>query len=137
FGTDEREFKTFLSDFATETSSAILFRTHLNSNSSGSISYPNIIQMSSEDYPDTEEILIMSDILICDWSSIAFDYLLLDRVTIFLDVSPPFKNGFSLGPEYRYGEVVKSFEDLKGSLTEYLNRPANYWNRHVARHDQI
>jgi CDP-glycerol glycerophosphotransferase len=63
---------------------------------------------------------------VCDWSSIAFDYLVLDRPTIFLDVEPPFAKGFSLDASHRFGAVVGDMDALIGRLEQFLLEPDRY-----------
>ena len=88
--------------------------------------YPNIIYAPHSEYPNTEEILLTADILVGDWSSIAFDYLLLDRPTIFLDTPAPFAKGFSLDETYRFGHIVGNMGDLLASLEQYVLSPEDY-----------
>ena len=73
-------------------------------------------------------------VLICDWSSIAFDYLILDKPTLFLDVEPPFRNGFTLGREYRFGRVVGDMASLCGALRAVLEDQESYLRDHRALH---
>lgn len=115
----------------------LLFRAHLNSIEPMSLPEGDVIQTPFAGYPDTEALLQISDALICDWSSIAFDYLLLDRPTLFLDVEPPFKKGFSLGPEYRFGPVVTSLPELVTQLEYSLANPEDYWAKFGHRHEKI
>src|SRR3546814_11071504 len=92
--------------------------------------FPCVVAFPGDLYPNTEEILQISDALICDWSSIAFDYLLLDRPTYFLDVPPPFRKGLALGANYRFGPVVLGLEQLVAQLESWLKAPSNYWKFH-------
>src|SRR3546814_11702319 len=92
--------------------------------------FPCVVAFPGDLYPNTEEILQISDALICDWSSIAFDYLLLDRPTYFLDVPPPFRKGLALGANYRFGPVVLGLEQLVAQLESWLKASSNYWNFH-------
>lgn len=133
FGTDEVTFLGALSRLAQRTGSTIVMRTHLNSGAVASSAWDRIVQRPFADYPDTEALLLASDILICDWSSIAFDWLLLDRPTIFLDVEPPFAKGFSLGADYRFGAVVGSTDELLQRLEQYVSDPQAYQRTHGAR----
>lgn len=133
FGIDADHFLTALIDLCRQHGARLLFRSHLNTVNS----FPppeNLIPIPFVEYPDTEAILQISDLLICDWSSIAFDYLLLDHPTLFLDVEPPFRKGFSLDPEYRFGSVITSFTDLLHELAQCLNRPDEYWAVHEGRY---
>ena len=79
-------------------------------------------------------MLQISDVLICDWSSIAFDYLILNRPTLFLDVEPPFRKGFSLGPEYRFGPVIASLDALLAELAHRLKQTQEQFVSHEARY---
>ncbi|MCG8277389.1 CDP-glycerol glycerophosphotransferase family protein [Stenotrophomonas sp. NLF4-10] len=134
FGCTEQTFMGALSTIAARHGATVLLRSHLNSDAMVAVLQPNILQLPSRDYPDTESILLASDILICDWSSIAFDFLLLDRPTLFLDVPPPFRKGFSLGPEYRFGAVIGDLSELLQSLETCLVAPERYWQHHQAGH---
>jgi len=134
FGCTEQAFMAALSAVATRHGATVLLRSHLNSGSTATVLSANVLQLPSRDYPDTESILLASDLLICDWSSIAFDFLLLDRPTLFLDVPPPFRKGFSLGPEYRFGAIIGGLPELLQSLETCLIAPERYWQRHQASH---
>lgn len=120
FGLDEIQFMGHLSTFAKNHDCSILLRPHLNTPLSPSANYPCVYVLPSKTHPDTEQILLASDVLVCDWSSIAFDFLLLDRPTIFLDVEPPFRKGFSLGPEFRFGKIVRGADELRRALKNAL-----------------
>src|SRR5690606_23511656 len=99
--------------------------------------YQNVRLLPGSIYPDAESILLVSDLLICDWSSIAFDYLLLDRPTLFLDVPAPFRKGFSLGPEYRFGPVVGSLDELVEQVGIVMQDTEQYWHEYRAQHAAI
>ncbi|AQA20407.1 hypothetical protein BST95_19375 (plasmid) [Halioglobus japonicus] len=75
----------------------LIIRSHLNAEIQET-GLSNVEFRPQKAYPDTEALLADTDILLCDWSSIAFDFLCLQRPMLFIDVPPPFKNGFSLGP---------------------------------------
>lgn len=126
FGLDERAFFEALSTLAQRTGSTFVMRAHLNSGVGVSGAWPRIEHRPHTLFPDTEALLLISDILVCDWSSIAFDYLLLERPTIFLDVAAPFAKGFSLGAEYRFGPVVSDVEQLLLAVRRYLHQPSEY-----------
>jgi CDP-glycerol glycerophosphotransferase (TagB/SpsB family) len=137
FGHDEASFLGALSDLAGRHGATVLMRAHLNSGTAPGRGYPNVIPVPAGEHPDTEGILLISDALICDWSSIAFDYLLLDRPTLFLDVPSPFRKGFSLGPEYRFGPVIPSLDALIAALERALADPQDYWTHHGPNHARI
>jgi len=137
FNLDEAEFLSLISKIARQSEATVLIRTHLNTRSTTTGYYENVKWVPSTDWPDTETILEISDILICDWSSIAFDYLLIHRPTIFLDVPAPFKNGFSLGPDYRFGYIATSSEQLEDMTTTALLNEARYWHDNRAAHQRV
>ena len=81
---------------------------------------------SSEIINDTEELLYISDALITDWSSIYFDFLLLDKPTIFLDLPNPFKDNFLLKPKERIGYLSTNKNELKIHVKESLHDLEKY-----------
>lgn len=119
FNESQETFIGALSQVCARHSATPVIRSHLNAQI-GEQKFDNVIYCPMAEFPDTEDLLLNVDILICDWSSIAFDYLALKRPTIFLNVEAPFKNGFSLGPEYRFGMIVSSSASLAKSLEDTL-----------------
>lgn len=136
FGCLGERFLGEISAVAARHGGTVLMRAHLNSGAVGA-DLGNVISVPQELYPDTEAILLVSNVLICDWSSIAFDYLLLERPTLFLEVPAPFAKGFSMGPEYRFGPVVKDLGELTEMLDAVLENPDEYRSRWMARVRQI
>lgn len=128
FGLDAESFLLALSEMAARTDAIVLLRTHLNSSDlTNAFPLPDrIVSMPYARFPDTEAILLVSDILICDWSSIAFDYLLLDRPTIFLDVEAPFAKGLSLDASHRFGAIAGNMDEFLRLLERYLFEPERY-----------
>jgi len=82
----------------------------------------NIFDLSIENYRDVQPILYITDVLITDWSSIASDFLLLNRPIIFMDVELPAED-FVLGPEDRVGYIVKNKQEFFEKLKEALENP--------------
>ncbi|WP_034225093.1 CDP-glycerol glycerophosphotransferase family protein [Arenimonas donghaensis] len=126
FGLEESDFLEKLAGECRAHGATLLVRKHLNSGRHATAPPDDVVYVPFAEYPDTEALLALSDLLICDWSSIAFDYLLLGRPTIFLDVEPPFRKGFSLGPEYRFGRVVGDMQAMLDAVRRYLAEPASY-----------
>jgi CDP-glycerol glycerophosphotransferase len=137
FGTDADGFLGELSSLAARCDATILLRTHLNSDTPGDKMPPRVVAIPYARFPDTEAILLASDVLVCDWSSIAFDFLLLSRPTIFLDVPAPFAKGFSLGQGYRFGAIAGDLAEMVGLLESYLHEPAAYDAAHGANARRI
>jgi hypothetical protein len=96
-------------------------------NSNGN--FNNILFVPFDKFYDTETLLFVSDVLITDWSSIANDYIILQRPIIFLDIPSPFRHNFTLSPEDRAGNIVLNkkefFKILKRNLSSY-KKPENY-----------
>jgi CDP-glycerol glycerophosphotransferase (TagB/SpsB family) len=136
FGESQDAFIKRLSKVCSKNTATLVIRSHLNS-SIGSSSLENVRYCSMRDFPDSEELLQSTDVLICDWSSIAFDYLALDRPTIFLDVEPPFRNGFSLGREYRFGKVATDMDVLCDTIDKTLANPEWYTSAHNSIHRKV
>lgn len=134
FECSEKEFLGSLGELARNHETCVVVRSHLNSSSTIATGFPDVYPLPAARHPDTEAILQACDILICDWSTIAFDWLLLDRPAIFLDVEPPYPLGDFLGDEFRYGEIVSSHSQLLESLARILENPESYWQRYGARH---
>lgn len=137
FGVDQADFFDALERVCLRSNAVVLFRAHLNSGAGWAATGDRIISVPHSEFPDTEGVLLLSDVLVCDWSSIAFDFLLLGRPTIFLDVPPPFAKGFSLGREYRFGAVVSSMEELLVRLEQGLLDPDAYRREFSAGNDEV
>ena len=136
FGESQASFLEALAGTCRDHNATLVVRSHLNALISQKSS-ENIFYCSMKDFPCSEDLLLETDILICDWSSISFDYLALCRPTIFLDVEPPFKNGFSLGKEYRFGAVVSNIDRLKGELDAALSNPDTYMTAHRDKYSEV
>lgn len=137
FGMDEKEFFKGLDKLAGSHRAHIIFRTHLNSDDEVDVSkLDNTSFMPYSKYEVVEDFLFIADTLITDWSSTGIDFLPLKRPAIFLDVPAPFKKGFELGPEHRYGDIVGSFEELKQALDKNLKNPKVFNKLHKKQIEQ-
>jgi CDP-glycerol glycerophosphotransferase len=126
FGIDATAFLLAISGLAASAGATVLLRTHLNSGEQAITLPDRVVSLPYARFPDTESILLATDVLVCDWSSIAFDFLLLHRPTIFLDVDAPFAKGMSLDASYRYGAVADDMRAMMELLTQYLQDPLRY-----------
>lgn len=137
FGQHEEVFLGALAAVCERHNAVLLVRKHLNSGGAADAGHASVRMVPSADFPDAESILAISDVLILDWSSIAFDFLVLDRPAIFLDVPPPFAKGFSLGPQYRFGDVVPDMATLLETVDWRLGSPAAYGEARRAEHNRV
>ena len=122
FGIEARAFLEQLSAFATDNGILCIYRSHLNADIDMD-TYANIRFFPASTHPDTEELLYISDVLICDWSSIAFDFLLLERPVLFIDTKPPFPKGLTLGGNFRFGPLICDMQELLNMLAVACDRP--------------
>lgn len=74
---------------------------------------------------DTQPLLYISDVLITDWSSIANDFVFLNKPMIFLETPFPVKR-FVLKPEDRTGYIVKNEKEFFDALYKSIVRPNLY-----------
>tara|TARA_R110002050_G_scaffold237077_2_gene372992 strand:+ start:1113 stop:2273 length:1161 start_codon:yes stop_codon:yes gene_type:complete len=137
FGSDEDEFYKFLNVIADECKCIFLMRRHINSKSGVRKKYSSVKEVPSDQYTDTEILLLISDVLIYDWSSIAFDFLLLNRPAIYLDVQPPFKKGFSLDASYRFGATAENMTQLKSCLKKAIEVPRSLTDKEMDSRSKI
>ena len=85
----------------------------------------SIFYLPVKKYPVTEQILSVSDILITDYSSIANDFVLLDRPIIYLDTGISAEI-FVFKLQDRGGYIAKDTEDLFGVLQNALDSPEQF-----------
>lgn len=87
----------------------------------------NIQIFNSEEYPEIMDYLNMFDILVTDYSSIYFDYLLLDRPILFLPYDRKQYDeeiGFTVPyDEFTPGDKVYSWAEFRQSLLKYSQNP--------------
>ena len=81
-----------------------------------------IFHIPSYKFADPQPVIYISHVLITDWSSIANDFILLNRPIIFLDTPFPGKE-FVLPPEDRAGHIVKNKEEFFKALNEAIKDP--------------
>lgn len=122
FKTRPEQFLEDIASLCLEHNAVPVLRAHINAELPTDTRNNHFTLLPFGQYPDTEALLQITDMLICDWSSIAFDFLLLNRPTIFLDVSPPFAKGFSLGKEYRFDRIVNNYHDLLKVLRDSIGQ---------------
>ena len=117
---EEIDFQSFINKFGKDY--IILFRPHyFVANSFDFEKYKGFVYDVSK-IDDVNELYIITDILITDYSSVFFDFANLKRPIIFymydLDHYKNESNGFYLDLEELPGKITKTQEELEKELTE-------------------
>ena len=97
---------------------------------------PNIGWIPMEMYPDTYSLLTVTDVLVTDWSSIAFDFMLKKKPIVFLDCENPYKK-FCFTPEERAGAIVKNPDELINVIKNSLNAPSDFIKKYSSNFDDV
>ena len=97
--------------------------------------FKNVIKMSSASHPDSIPYLFISDILISDYSSIANDFIVLDRPIIFLETDYELFEEYLVPPSYRAGYIVEDKQEFLAALIDSLDNPDKFSQkrREIAR----
>lgn len=95
------------------------------------ISLSNVVLLKSDPFFDIQEFLCRTDILITDYSSVYFDYLLLDRPIVFFayDLENYISNDRGFYDKYEDvtpGDVVRSWDGVIDSIQKSLEDPGQY-----------
>ncbi len=137
FGMDGNELVAYLESLAKDTDTFIIFRAHmLSGDPLAADKNAHVRAMPSSEYPDTEELLSVVDILVTDWSSLAFDFMVLDKPVFFVDTKPPFTGNDVVrrsNPSGRFGELVRQKEEFDAAVRKYLKDPNAYTKKHRKR----
>lgn len=104
---------------------------HLEEKFLKSCEYSNIILLKNDPLFDMQEFLLLADVLVTDYSSIFFDYLLLNRPIIFFayDLEDYIKNDRELYEDYKSvatGLICKSWDEVISALEISLKDPQKY-----------
>ena len=132
----ELDYKKLLNSLNKEDDEWVIFnRLHPMINNKNSVKMNNVIDMSN--YPDMQELLCVSDILITDYSSTSFDYSLMEKpVFIYAydydeyiksrDISPLWYNRpfpISNNNDELINQITNfDIEEYKKKLKEYFSR---------------
>jgi len=97
---------------------------------------PNIGWISMERYPDTYSLLAITDVLITDWSSIAFDFMLKKKPIIFIDCENPM-GGFCFKPNERAGAIVKNPNELINAVSDSLKDHSDFFKKYAPNFNTV
>jgi CDP-glycerol glycerophosphotransferase len=118
FGLSACEFLTQLDSLCERLDAVMIFRLHMNSRLAQDVQgYGRILELSQKAYPEANELLPATDILVTDWSSIACDFYVLGRPTIFLDIGVPSSHSGEFRPIGRVGTHVANMDELVEAIS--------------------
>jgi len=123
-----------INQFCKENNAYFIIRTHhMQKTSYKKLDLSNFKYIPVDKFPDTMSLLAVTDILVTDWSSIANDFIFLNRPTIFIDIKNPFDDDFSLLPQDRAGFILKN----KNDLVKYLKRAFNNEKQFIQQYESV
>ena len=99
----------------------------------------NIIIATSDKY-DIHELLKESELLITDYSSVAFDFAYMGKNVFYYQFdlnkfrTGQYEEGYFSYEDDGFGPVCYSFDDIKKNLVEYLNSPEVIKNKYNGRY---
>lgn len=106
-------------------------RTTLNQSNFAYSSDSNNVFINMDNSVESQELLLITDILIADYTSAVFDYCLLERPCIFYVYDYDSYKNYDQGlfftiDEYSFGPVANDFSQLINSLEKTLNGEDEY-----------
>lgn len=114
-----------LSDWAAKQGADVVIRNHHISGAAPQDA-PPVFFRSQADYPSPVDLLKLADVFVTDWSSLAFEFAVMDKPTIFVDIPEKRPRRFFVAPEYRAGDILSTTDGLLSALTDALNAPSDY-----------
>jgi CDP-glycerol glycerophosphotransferase (TagB/SpsB family) len=115
-----------LNGVAEENGFVVGYRGHINSAGSAITDLNRVRALGQDVAPISEELLGSVDVLITDWSSIATDYLALDRPIVYLDRPAPRAHLAPLDAKDRVGAIVASPQQLALAISEAVTNSTAY-----------
>lgn len=129
-----------LNHFAKSHNCLILTKLHFASNTSFNFSLEHILNLPPE--ADLYNFINETDILITDYSSIYFDFLIYNRPILFYCFDYEYYLTQDRGFNFDYsnftpGKKCKTFKELSSSLTSALLSPQDYQKKYKKQHDYV
>lgn len=130
FGLDEYEYFTGLNDWALKHEAQVIVRPHHFTRLDTSTDFERVFFRPANQYPDAQQLLRVTDVLITDWSAIGIYFLIRKCPIIFQDVPPPASDGLAaLGAVDRAGHIATDMTSLMSALDEAVLNPAQHITR--------
>jgi CDP-glycerol glycerophosphotransferase (TagB/SpsB family) len=126
---DSLNILRLLNEAALQHNFVVGYRGHINSAGSSIGSLARVRALSHSAVPITETLLGSVDVLVTDWSSIATDFLALDRPIVYLDRPAPAVKLAPLTAEDRVGVVASDAAQLVAAVVEATTEPEHYLSR--------
>lgn len=117
-----RNFLDSMQRISEELNCIFIIKLHINTRNSSinKLKYENIYFQNDLIYDNDYDLLLISDLLITDWSTIFVDYLSLDKPIIFINNPNP--NPLITTSIYKFGlnKKVKNYDMLKDEIKSKL-----------------
>jgi len=122
FGCSVEAFASAMSDLCERLGATLFLRPHRHTTlfhprlceemAEAGERYPHVVYLPQPVYPETNDLLLATDLLITDWSSIACDYSVTRRPTVFVDTPFPVTHAGEFEMIPRYGDIAGSLPHL-------------------------
>jgi CDP-glycerol glycerophosphotransferase len=140
---NQMELIKSLCDFLSENNTYFLIRPHIMWKPSKKdglqqliTECQNIMYAPMIKYPDIYPILSITDVLITDWSSISFDFMLLKKPIIFIECENPIGK-FCFNPNERAGLIVTTPNELINSIKISLKDSSEFIKKYSPNFNDI
>jgi CDP-glycerol glycerophosphotransferase (TagB/SpsB family) len=111
-------------------SARIVYRPHFLAPAVDVRPLPHVRKIGQDLIPNADDLLPHVDILITDWSSIAMDYLPLERPVLFIEAEPPARPLGPLTEDDRPGPVVTTPDELAAEVGAAVLDPSAHLRRY-------
>lgn len=120
------EFFGRLNNFCEKIDATLIVRLHINSKlRTVPIDYSRVRVIPQKEYPETNELLTVVDLVITDWSSIACDFYVLGRPVVYVDNPTPSTHQPAFQNIERVGDHVYNIDELAVVIEKNLKLNKN------------
>jgi hypothetical protein len=134
FDLDPEEYFSRLNEWAISRNAQVVIRPHHFTRLDAATDLERVFFRPANLYPDAQQLLGVTDVLVTDWSAIGVYYLAKSCPVIYLDVPPPASDGLAvLDGSDRAGYVAADFDSLLAGLDEAVINSSE----HMARFREV